>query len=88
MSFQVSVNVTVQPSNRSFTATTDEPILTAGIRQGVALPYGCKDGACGSCKCKMLEGKVVHGAHQPKALSAEEESHRQMLSPSNACRHA
>ncbi|MEN9984427.1 MAG: CDP-6-deoxy-L-threo-D-glycero-4-hexulose-3-dehydrase reductase [Pseudomonadota bacterium] len=69
MSFQVSV----LPSNRSFTVAEDEPILTAGIRQGVALPYGCKDGACGSCKCKMLEGKVVHGAHQPKALSAEEE---------------
>jgi CDP-4-dehydro-6-deoxyglucose reductase len=70
MSFQVSV----LPSNRSFTANSDEPILTAGIRQGVALPYGCKDGACGSCKCKMLEGKVIHGTHQPKALSEEEEA--------------
>ena len=70
MSFQVSV----LPSNRSFTVTEDEPILTAGIRQGVAMPYGCKDGACGSCKCKMLEGKVVHGQHQPKALSEEEEA--------------
>jgi CDP-4-dehydro-6-deoxyglucose reductase, E3 len=70
MSFQVSV----LPSNRSFIAIADEPILTAGIRQGVALPYGCKDGACGSCKCKMLEGKVVHGQHQVKALSAEEEA--------------
>jgi CDP-4-dehydro-6-deoxyglucose reductase, E3 len=70
MSFQVSV----LPSNRSFTVADDEPILTAGIRQGVAMPYGCKDGACGSCKCKMLEGKVVHGQHQAKALSAEEEA--------------
>ena len=70
MSFQVSV----LPSNRSFTVTEDEPILTAGIRQGVAMPYGCKDGACGSCKCKMLEGKVIHGQHQAKALSAEEEA--------------
>lgn len=70
MSFQVSV----LPSNRSFMATADEPILTAGIRQGIALPYGCKDGACGSCKCKMLEGKVIHNQHQTKALSAEEEA--------------
>ena len=70
MSFQVSV----LPSNRSFTVTEDEPILTAGIRQGVAMPYGCKDGACGSCKCKMLEGKVIHGQHQQKALSEEEEA--------------
>ena len=71
---QVIFNVTVLPSNRSFTVLADEPILTAGIRQGVAMPYGCKDGACGSCKCKMLEGKVIHGTHQPKALSAEEEA--------------
>ena len=74
LSFNASVTVTVLPSNRSFTVLADEPILTAGIRQGVAMPYGCKDGACGSCKCKMLEGKVVHGTHQPKALSAEEEA--------------
>jgi CDP-4-dehydro-6-deoxyglucose reductase, E3 len=74
MSVALSFNVSVLPSNRSFTVLADEPILTAGIRQGVAMPYGCKDGACGSCKCKMLEGKVVHGAHQPKALSAEEEA--------------
>ena len=38
------------------------------------MPYGCKDGACGSCKCKKLEGTVVHGPHQSKALSAEEEA--------------
>ena len=49
-------------------------MLAAGIRQGIGLPYGCKDGACGSCKCKKLEGTVVHGAHQAKALSAEEEA--------------
>lgn len=79
MSAALSFNVSVLPSNRSFTVLADEPILTAGIRQGVAMPYGCKDGACGSCKCKMLEGKVVHGPHQPKALSAEEEAAGYML---------
>src|SRR5678816_3561597 len=51
----------------------DEPILQAAIRQSVGLPYGCRDGACGSCKCRMLEGRVIHGAHQQKALSHEEE---------------
>ena len=39
----------------------------------MGLPYGCSDGACGSCKCRMLEGRVIHGAHQQKALSPEEE---------------
>ena len=48
-------------------------MLAAGIRQGVGLPYGCKDGACGSCKCKLVSGRVQHGPHQSKALSADEE---------------
>jgi CDP-4-dehydro-6-deoxyglucose reductase len=38
------------------------------------MPYGCKDGACGSCKCRKVEGTVVHGPHQVKALSPEEEA--------------
>ncbi len=67
--FQISV----QPSGRTFQAQGDEAILAAAIRSGVGLPYGCKDGACGSCKCKKLSGSVVHGEHQHKALSVEEE---------------
>ncbi len=67
-------SVTVQPSGRLFSVERDEPILQAAIRQGVGLPYGCKDGACGSCKCRLLEGRVIHGAHQQKALSVEEEA--------------
>ena len=67
--FQISV----APSGRSFQSQGDETILAAAIRSGVGLPYGCKDGACGSCKCKKLSGSVVHGEHQHKALSIEEE---------------
>ena len=68
----MSFNITVQPSGRAFTASSDETLLAAGLRQGVGLPYGCKDGACGSCKCKKISGEVTHGTHQEKALSAEE----------------
>jgi CDP-4-dehydro-6-deoxyglucose reductase len=70
----MSFTVTVQPSGRSFPVERDEPILAAAIRQGIGLPYGCKDGACGSCKCRLLEGRVIHGVHQNKALSADEEA--------------
>lgn len=69
----MSFTVTLQPSQRSFSVERDEPILAAAIRQGVGLPYGCRDGACGSCKSRLLQGRVIHGAHQSKALSAEEE---------------
>ena len=70
----MAFNISVLPSGRSFEADAGETMLVAGIRQGVGLPYGCKDGACGSCKCKKLAGTVVHGPHQEKALSAQEEA--------------
>ncbi len=70
----MSLHISVLPSGRSFPAEPGEAILAAGIRAGVGLPYGCKDGACGSCKCRKLEGTVVLGPHQSKALSAEEEA--------------
>ena len=70
MNFQV----TVQPSGRVFEVERDETLLGAAIRGGVGLPYGCRDGACGSCKSKLLEGRVIHGAHQAKTLTPEEEA--------------
>ena len=72
--------ITVQPSARTFTAEVGESILAAAIRQGIGMPYGCKDGACGSCKCRKIEGSVVHSAHQSKALSDDEEASGLILS--------
>ena len=69
----MTFTVTVLPSGRTFSVDRDEPILIAAIRQGVGLPYGCKDGACGTCKSRLIEGRVIHGTHQHKALSVEEE---------------
>ncbi len=70
----MTFTVTIQPANTRFEVTRDEAILPAAIRAGVGLPYGCRDGACGSCKSRLLEGRVIHGAHQIKALSAAEEA--------------
>jgi CDP-4-dehydro-6-deoxyglucose reductase, E3 len=70
----MSLNITIQPSGRQFSVERDEPILAAAIRQGIGLPYGCRDGACGSCKSKLMEGRVIHGVHQQKALSDAEEA--------------
>lgn len=67
-------HITIEPSGREFDVTAGETILAAGISQGINLPYGCKDGACGSCKCKKISGSVQHGAHQSKALSDAEEA--------------
>ncbi len=69
----MTFTITLQPAQRSFTVDRDEAILPAAIRQGIGLPYGCRDGACGSCKSRLIEGRVIHGAHQLKALSVAEQ---------------
>jgi CDP-4-dehydro-6-deoxyglucose reductase, E3 len=69
----MTFEVTVQPSGRQFSCDNDETVLAAAMHAGVALPYGCKNGACGACKGKVISGSVQHGSHQAKALPAEEE---------------
>ncbi len=69
-----SFAISVQPSGIQFEAQPHESLLAAGIRQGIGLPYGCKDGACGSCKCKLVSGQVQQSNFQRKALSEEEEA--------------
>ena len=70
----MTFKITIQPAGLSFDVARDEAILPAAIRAGVGLPYGCRDGACGSCKSRLVEGRVIHGAHQHKALSLDEEA--------------
>jgi CDP-4-dehydro-6-deoxyglucose reductase len=71
--------VTVQPSGHAFEVQEGESILTAALRQDLVLPYGCRNGACGSCKGKILEGRVDYGVHQPKALTDEEKAQGKAL---------
>ncbi len=76
----MSFRVKVEPAGVEFEVQRDETVLAAAIRQGVGLPYGCRDGACGSCKCGLVDGRVTHGAHQLKALTPAEEEAGQILS--------
>jgi CDP-4-dehydro-6-deoxyglucose reductase, E3 len=69
----MSFHITLEPSALQFDVQDGEAILPAAIRQGIGLPYGCRDGACGSCKSRLVAGRVVHGPHQLKALSVAEE---------------
>ncbi len=70
----MSYQVTLKTSGKQFTVDSEESILEAALRQGINLPYGCKNGACGSCKGKVLEGQLSHGQHSEGALSRAEET--------------
>jgi CDP-4-dehydro-6-deoxyglucose reductase len=71
---RVSYQVTLKTSGKQFTVQKDETLLEAALQQGITLPYGCKNGACGSCKGKVLEGQVEHGQHSAAALSLSDEA--------------
>ena len=71
--------VTVQPSGQSFEVAQGEAVLTAALRQGVMLPYGCKNGACGSCKGKIVSGTVDYGHYHARVLTEEERAHGKAL---------
>jgi len=68
----MAYQVTLQPSGHQFRVDADKTLLEAGLDAGFNLPYGCKNGACGACKGKVLSGTVDHGAAQDSALPADE----------------
>jgi CDP-4-dehydro-6-deoxyglucose reductase len=72
-------NVTLQPSGHQFQVEDGESVLTAALRQGFVLPYGCKNGACGSCKGKIVSGSVDYGVYQAKTLTEEEKAQGKAL---------
>lgn len=72
MAHQVTHSVTLRPSGHQFSVAADATILEAALDAGINLPYGCKNGACGACKGKVLSGQVDLGIAQENALPADE----------------
>lgn len=66
--------ITLQPSGNTFKAAEDESILEAAMRQGIGLPYGCRNGACGSCKGLLVSGDFDYGQYQERTLRPEEKA--------------
>lgn len=64
--------VTIVNSGSRFTVREGESVLSAALRQGVMLPYSCKNGTCGSCKGHLVEGEVHYPFHPPLALDRKE----------------
>lgn len=68
----MTVQVTIQPSGHRFEGDSETTLLESALDAGFLLPYGCRNGACGTCKGKVLSGQVHHSAYQEGALSGAE----------------
>jgi toluene monooxygenase electron transfer component len=57
------VRIQVNARNRGydFEALPGEKVLYAGLRAGIDLPYECATGTCGTCKAKVVSGRVRDG---------------------------
>ena len=64
--------ITIKPSDHSFACDDGETVLAAATRADLMIPYGCRNGACGTCKSRILSGEVDYGAHQPGTLTDSE----------------
>ena len=64
----MSHRITIKPSNHSFEASDEDTVLEAALREGYVLAYSCRNGACGTCKGKVLEGTVDYGTYDDDTL--------------------
>jgi CDP-4-dehydro-6-deoxyglucose reductase len=67
------VRISLLPSGRTFEAEAGEPVLTAALRAGLNLPHSCKGGRCGSCRARVIQGRIAYPGPRPPGLSEDEE---------------
>jgi p-cymene monooxygenase electron transfer component len=51
-------HVTVTPGGLAFDVSPGQTVLESALRQGLAYPHDCTVGTCGSCRSKLLAGRV------------------------------
>lgn len=66
--------------------TQKETILNGALRQGIRLPYSCKVGGCGTCKCRLVEGKVREFTDKSYLLSKQDMQNNMILACQSAPR--
>jgi len=63
--------VRTEPGSHEFQAASGETLLDAALRQGIGLPYGCRNGRCGSCSATIVEGAVSYPSGKTDALEGQ-----------------
>ncbi len=55
---RVKILVSARNQAHAFDCGPEEKILHAGLSSGIALPYECATGTCGTCKARLVQGDV------------------------------
>ncbi len=62
-------NLAVHPDDRIVAVRAGETLLDAGLRAGLPMPFDCRNGGCGVCKCTLLHGQVTLLPYQQTVLT-------------------
>ncbi len=79
----MAAQVRILPSGHEFFIEGTDSILEAGLRGGLALNYGCSNGNCGLCKCKVISGQVKQIAPHDYTLTEAEKGLGYILTCAN-----
>jgi CDP-4-dehydro-6-deoxyglucose reductase, E3 len=60
MTHTITIHHAGSDASTQFACQPDQLVLDAALAAGLVLPYGCKNGACGSCKAPLNAGIVQH----------------------------
>ena len=71
--------ISVHPDERIVVARAAETALEAGLREGLPMPFDCRNGGCGVCKATLLEGEVRLRPYQDNALPPAERAAGRIL---------
>ncbi|TRO36734.1 2Fe-2S iron-sulfur cluster binding domain-containing protein [Pseudomonas putida] len=72
MSYQIALNFE-DGVTRFIEATGQETVADAAYRQGINIPLDCRDGACGTCKCRAESGRYDLGDNFIEDALSEDE---------------
>ena len=60
-----------EPAEHHFDVAPGETLLAAALRQAVGLPYGCRNGTCGSCAALLIGGRVTYPSGKTEGLAGK-----------------
>src|SRR5947199_179287 len=66
------MQITLEGHDQPVPVRAGDTMLEALLRAGVAFPFSCQAGNCGTCKCELVSGDILELEHSEHALAPEQ----------------